>query len=214
MDQLVQRLIDFLLPKNDLFLYIFLFISSMIENLLPPIPGDTITVFGAFLVGIGRLNYLYVFLSTTAGSVFGFMILFFLGRYLEREFFMKRNISFFNKEQILKGERWFAHYGYGIILFNRFLPGLRSVISIVSGISLLRPFWVFLTSLVSAGLWNFMILQTGYLLGNNWETVKEKTAEFFSKYNFIAGAAFLAILAVIFIIYIFRSYKYRQAGRE
>ncbi|HNU73176.1 MAG TPA: nickel pincer cofactor biosynthesis protein LarC, partial [Thermodesulfobacteriota bacterium] len=67
MDLLFQRIIDYLLPKNDLFLYIFLFGSSVLENLIPPIPGDTITVFGAFLVGVGRLNYWYVFIACTAG---------------------------------------------------------------------------------------------------------------------------------------------------
>ena len=203
MDELLQRIIDFLLPRNDLFLYVFLFTSSVVENLVPPVPGDTITVFGAFLVGIGRLNYWYVFISTTSGSVVGFMGLFFIGRYLEREFFMKRDIAFFQKEQIIKAERWFGKYGYPVLAFNRFLPGVRSVISVVSGISLLNPLWVFLCSLLSASLWNLLWLQTGYLLGNNWEAVKERAADMMIRYNMIAAIVIgvaIVIGAVIFIL--------------
>ncbi|MBN1534387.1 MAG: DedA family protein [Spirochaetes bacterium] len=204
MDQILQRIIDFLLPMNDLFLYLFLFACAVIENFIPPIPGDTIMIFGAFLVGIGRLNYLYVFLSTTAGSVGGFMGLFLLGRFLEREFFMKRDIAFFKKENIIRGERWFGRYGYAVVFFNRFLPGLRSVVSIVSGISLLNPLWVLLCALVSAGVWNLLWLQTGYLLGNNWETVKAKAAEIFARYNLYAGIAIAGTIALALLIYYFR----------
>ena len=53
MEQLVNDIIEFLLPRNELFLYVFLFFSSVIENLFPPVPGDTITIFGAFMVGTG-----------------------------------------------------------------------------------------------------------------------------------------------------------------
>ena len=69
MEQFINDIISFLLPKNDLFLYVFLFFSAIIENLFPPIPGDTITVFGAFLVGTGRLSYFFVYLATTAADI-------------------------------------------------------------------------------------------------------------------------------------------------
>ena len=200
MEEIINRVLEFLLPRNDIFLYLFLFASAVVENLFPPIPGDTITAFGAFLVGIGRLNYFLVFASTTAGSVLGFMALFFLGRFLEREFFMKKNFRFFSKENIIRGEAWFQKYGCGIVLANRFLPGLRSVISIISGISKLHPVKVCLLSLASASVWNLIWLQTGFLLGNNWDTVKEKVADIVSKYN-IAVGIFIILLVLAYVAF-------------
>jgi membrane protein DedA with SNARE-associated domain len=155
MEEFFNHIIDFLLPRNDIFLYIFLFLSSVVENLVPPIPGDTITVFGAFLVGTGRLNYFFVFLSTTAGSVTGFMFLVFLGRVINREFFIKRNFKFFSTESIISAERWFERYGYLVVLANRFFPGIRSVISLVSGIT--RP----LPGIFSGFMWGFSWETTG-----------------------------------------------------
>jgi membrane protein DedA with SNARE-associated domain len=200
MEQMVNDIIEFLLPRNDLFLYGFLFISSVVENLFPPIPGDTITAFGAFMVGTGRLGYLPVYLATTAGSVFGFMLLVLVGRFLEREFFMKKNYRFFSAESIVSAEQWFGRYGYFVVLVNRFLPGIRSVISLVSGITRLNLWFVLLLATVSASVWNLIWIQVGFLLGNNWQTVKEQAGLILKRYN-IAAAIVIALIISGFIIY-------------
>jgi membrane protein DedA with SNARE-associated domain len=200
MERIINDIIEFLLPRNDLFLYGFLFASSVVENLFPPIPGDTITAFGAFMVGTGRLGYLPVFLATTAGSVTGFMLLVLVGRYLEREFFMKKNYRFFSAESIVSAERWFTRYGYFVVLANRFLPGIRSVISLVSGITRLNLWYVLLLAVASASVWNLIWIQVGFLLGNNWQTVKEQAGIIVQRYNIAAGIA-IALAITGYVIY-------------
>ncbi len=200
MEDLLQQIIDFLLPQNDAFLYIFLFLSAIVENLFPPIPGDTITAFGAFLVGQKRLNYWGVYACTTIGSVFGFMALYAVGRVLEREFFMKKNYRFFSAESILAAEEWFRRRGLLVVLANRFLPGVRSVISVVSGISRLNAVKVFSLSLASAAVWNLIWIQVGFTLGKEWSAVKAALANILEKYNIAAGIA-LVVIAVVYFIY-------------
>jgi membrane protein DedA with SNARE-associated domain len=205
MEQMLNDIIAFLLPRNDFFLYGFLFASAVIENLFPPIPGDTITAFGAFLVGTGRLGYLPVYLATTTGSVCGFMVLVLVGHLLEREFFMKKNYRFFSAESIVSAEQWFARYGYFVVLANRFLPGIRSVISLVSGISRLRLWYVLLLATVSASIWNLIWIQVGFLLGNNWDTVKEQAGTILRRYNIAAGIVMTVIIAGYIIFRVIRS---------
>jgi len=200
MEEIITNIMAFLLPRNDLFLYIFLFVSAVIENLFPPIPGDTITVLGAFLVGTGRLSYPLVYIATTAGSVTGFMALSFIGRILEREFFMKKNYRFFSAQSIVSAELWFTRYGYFVVLANRFLPGIRSVISLVSGLTRLDPLKIFIFSLISACVWNLIWIQTGFLLGNNWDTVRERAGDLIQRYNIGAGIL-IALFITIFILY-------------
>ncbi|MBN2038661.1 MAG: DedA family protein [Spirochaetes bacterium] len=200
MEDAIQQFLQYLLPKNDLFLYIFLFISAVIENLFPPVPGDTITAFGAFLVGTGRLSYLLVYISTTIGSVTGFMLLFLFGKFLGRNFFELKNYKYFSFDKIRKTESWIQKYGYRIILFNRFMPGIRSVISITTGISKLKVNRVILLSLISALVWNFIWIQAGFMLGNNWETVKQKLKLLMMNYNIFAGIAILAGIIIFLII--------------
>ena len=200
MEEILNSIIQFLLPKNDVFLYFFLFLSAVVENLFPPIPGDTITALGAFLVGTGRLNYILVYISTTLGSVAGFMTLFFIGRFLQREFFLKKNYKFFSADSIVAAENWFSKFGYYIVVGNRFMPGVRSVISIVSGILKLSILKVFILSLVSAAVWNLIWIQAGFMLGNNWEVVKNRFGEIIKNYNIAAGI-FITVIVIAFIIY-------------
>ena len=76
MEDFFNQSIEIIMQWNIYYLYLFLFASSIIENLFPPIPGDTITAFGAFLAGIGKLDFLMVIIITTIGSTIGFMLLF------------------------------------------------------------------------------------------------------------------------------------------
>jgi len=168
----------------DFLIYFFLGLSAFVENVFPPIPGDTITAFGAFLVGTQRLHFMGVYSSTTLGSLAGFMFLFWIGGLLGRRFFIAKDYWFFKAEDIIKAEEWYRKHGYFLVLLNRFFPGIRSVISIAGGISKLRTFKVAWLALISAGVWNLIWITFGYMLGNNWETARDKMSYFLTRYNY------------------------------
>ncbi|HOP61984.1 MAG TPA: DedA family protein [Spirochaetota bacterium] len=199
METLIEHILGIITTMHDAWLYLFLFFSSVLENLFPPVPGDTITVFGAFLVGAGRLNFAIVLAVTTVGSATGFLLLYMFGAFLEREFFIEKDYRFFSAKSIIAAEEWFRKYGYYVVAANRFLPGIRSVISLASGISGLSPMKVFLYCNLSAVVWNFIWIYTGYTLGNNWNNVKEKFLSIAGSYNTIAGI-FLAIVIIFIVI--------------
>jgi len=156
-------------------------------------------VLGAFLVGTGRLDFWYVYISTTLGSVFGFMTLVRLGKYLGRKYFHDKDYRHFPKERIIKTEEWIHSHGYLVVLANRFFPGIRSVISIVTGMSMLNNHLVFLFALISTATWNLIWIYAGFSLGNNWNKVEEKITVIFHHYN-IAMIIILIIIAVVAFI--------------
>lgn len=197
METIIEHILRILTDMNDAWLYAFLFLSAVVENLFPPIPGDTITVFGAFLVGTGRLSFTLVFILTTLGSSTGFFLLYMFGAFLEREFFIEKDYRFFSAESIVAAEEWFRKYGYYVVAANRFLPGIRSVISIASGISGLSPLKVFLYCNLSAAVWNFIWIYTGYTLGNNWDHVKEKFLSLAGSYNTTAAVILISAAVII-----------------
>jgi len=190
---MADSFLQFIKGIDGAYLYPALFISAVLENLIPPIPGDTVTLFGAYLVGIGQLSFSGVFAATALGNFVGFMLLFFLGRFLEKEFFLNRNLRYFPKENLLKAEIWFQKFGYMIILFNRFLSGARSVISIFAGISELKTGKVALYCLISCLLWNGMLIYAGYKAGKNWETL----SALLKQYN----TAVLVLIAAALVIF-------------
>jgi membrane protein DedA with SNARE-associated domain len=77
-------------------------------------------------------------------------------------------VSFLPKEAVHKAEDWFRHYGFWVIIANRFLSGTRAVISMVAGISELPLGTTTMLSGVSAAVWNGILLFAGFTLGKNW----------------------------------------------
>jgi membrane protein DedA with SNARE-associated domain len=157
------------LPNETL--YLFLFAVVVFEYLIPPLPGDTIMVLGAYFIGTGKLDLTTVYIVTTLGSIGGFLILFFVGKYYGRDFFLKKNYRLFSREMILKTEKWFQHYGTALIAANRFLAGGRSVISLIAGISNMKLSTITLAALFSCMIWNAILIAGGYFLGKNWQLV-------------------------------------------
>jgi membrane protein DedA with SNARE-associated domain len=198
----MEPILEYLFTLSAGILYLVLGLSAFMENIFPPLPGDTITAFGAFLAGTGRLDFVPVYFSTTIGSLIGFLSIFYLGRYLGRNFFMENNFPFFKAESIKKAERWFRRYGYFIIALNRFLPGIRSVIALAGGISRLHPMASALLALLSCAIWNFAWISMGYVLGNNWEIVKLKLSSILMKYNL----SIILLFSVLLIFYILKRY--------
>ncbi len=199
----MEYLLNHIDKLPNLLVYFILGFSAFLENIFPPAPGDTIVAFGAFLVGAGRLGFVGVFTSTTLGSLGGFMTLFWLGGYLGRRFFIERDFFFFKKEDIIRTGNWFKKYGYFIVAFNRFFPGIRSVISIAGGIYKLDRVKVVFLALLSAAMWNLIWISIGYTLGSNWTTVEKELKIIFTRYNIVI----LSLLLVLFIYVIARKNK-------
>jgi membrane protein DedA with SNARE-associated domain len=210
MESFFTQSFDVIMQWNILVLYLFLFGSSILENLFPPVPGDTITVFGAFLVGIGKLDFFLVYAVTSLGSSVGFILLFYAGAFLEMEFFINTKIKIFSSHKLLLAEKWFSRYGYYVVALNRFLPGVRSVISIAAGISGLNGMKVFLLSLISALGWNFLWIYSGYTIGNNWVVVQEKISIIIRNYNI---AACIVLITAASCYFMFKFYRKRKENR-
>lgn len=200
-----ERFLASLYSLPDLLVYILLGLSAYVENVFPPIPGDTITAFGAFLVGAGKLSFFGVYLSTTLGSLLGFLSLFALGGYLGRRFFIEKDYRFFRARDIVKVEQWFERYGYLLIALNRFLPGVRSVVSLAGGMAHLKPIRVILLALLSCALWNLLWILAGYWLGSNWQTVESRMSTLMIRYNMVV--LLLMGLGVLFLVLRLRKRK-------
>lgn len=198
---------QFLDKLPDTLIYFLLGASAFVENVFPPIPGDTITAFGAFLVGTERLDFFGVYLSTVVGSLIGFMFLFWVGGLLGRRFFLERDYWFFKAQDIIKAEAWFKKHGYLLILLNRFFPGVRSVISVAGGISRLKTKTVILLALVSCSVWNLIWIFFGYMLGSNWDVARDQMARIMGRYNLAVVILFVVVVLFFVVRKIVRKHR-------
>ena len=194
---MIDFFLNLLSTHGPLIAYCLLFLSAFVENIFPPIPGDTVVLFGAYLVGRGELSIVPVFLTTVAGSFIGFMAIYYLGLKKGRDFFNKNGSSLRSVQRLKKVERWFNTYGPKVVLANRFLSGVRSVVALAAGIGNMPAGKVTLYSLVSIGIWNGLIISAGILVGTNWLAVKA----ILGTYSRVVLTIILIILTVFFIRY-------------
>ncbi len=167
--------------------YIILFVTAILENIFPPAPGDTVTVFGAYLVGRGVLKLWPVILSTFLGSTIGFMGLFALGwRYGRRLLLRMRWMS---RKHLRRAEALVQKRGLVAVALNRFIPGVRSLIGISAGILRVPTWKALVATSFSVFAWNGLLIYAGLLTGENWDRV----LAFVRSYNHFVMGAGLAI---------------------
>ena len=92
---------------------------------------------------------------------------------MESLFYPAAGAAFFLLQALPGAEQWLDRYGTALILVNRFLSGIRSVIAIAAGIGGMGWKKVVLCGLVSMGVWNGMLLYAGVLVGRNWGRIVE-----------------------------------------
>jgi membrane protein DedA with SNARE-associated domain len=185
---MIDSITHYLIGLNPLWLYVALFLCAYIENIFPPVPGDTVTIFAGYLLGRADRSAAGILISTTLGTTAGFMTYYMVGRLIHPGYFARKNFRFFPASQIELAENWFRRYGSWIILLNRFFSGIRSVISIMTGMCRLPWLKVLLLSGIGGVVWNALLIWAGYLLGENWTSV----SGFLATYNRV-----LAIMAVV-----------------
>lgn len=76
-------------------------------------------------------------------------------------------------EDIESAEKWFEKRGSGTVFFCRFIPIVRSLISIPAGMSRMEmaPFLLYTTA--GSVIWNTVLVVIGSIVGENWERVVE-----------------------------------------
>ncbi|MCP4706541.1 MAG: DedA family protein [candidate division Zixibacteria bacterium] len=200
--QLTNDLIDKLFIYGPFWIYAFLFLASFIENIFPPIPGDFITVTGGALAASGRLNIYLVFLMVYAGGILSMMLIYYLGRSRGRDFFMRKNYKIFSRDDIPRLESWFAKRGVLLLIFNRFIVGVRAVIALVAGISRYNPVKKFVFVSISFWIFNGLLLFSSYLFVINFDSV----FYYLRLYEKIVWPIIIVIL-IIFVVIKFRRVK-------
>ena len=149
--------------------YIGVFFLMLAEIVFPPIPSEPILTLAGVLATQGRLSLALVLLAATAGSVLGALVLFELGGRLGRDRLVRlvERLPLVDVEGLERAEAWFARHGSSAVFIGRFIPVLRSLVSVPAGIERMpRARFALLTALGS-GMWNAAFIGIGYGVGTS-----------------------------------------------
>jgi membrane protein DedA with SNARE-associated domain len=194
----------------DQFGYLGIVLLIAIENIFPPIPSEVILTFGGFMTTYTRLTIPGVILSATAGSLIGAMVLYGLGHRLSPQSLQKlldsawaRTLRF-QKNDVDKAVGWFERHGKTTVFVCRFIPVMRSLISIPAGISrMAMPQFLLLTTLGTI-LWNTLLVSLGAFAGDAWRNI----ADYMDLYSTAAVTVMSAAVLTAGILF----YKKRKAA--
>lgn len=185
-----------------------------IENIFPPIPSEVILTFGGFMTKQpnSTLTIFGVVLAATIGSMLGALILYSLGKILNKERLIKivsgklGKILRLKVKDIEQADHWFDTKGNKTVFFCRFIPIVRSLISIPAGMSEMNMSKFLIYTLAGSIIWNTILVVIGSIVGQNWEVV----ANIVNQYANVV----LILLILLFIIGVGYFYKSRILNQK
>ena len=163
--------------------YLGVFLAMVVESTIVPLPSELILPFAGFLVSDsskieplthGPWNFWAVVVigvvANTTGSLLGYA----LGAKLGRPFLDRwGRYLLVRKHEVELAERFFARWGSPTAFISRLLPGVRSVISFIAGVSHMpvKRFTVYST--LGAIPWTIALVYAGTVLGSNWIQIRD-----------------------------------------
>ncbi len=196
---------EFILAMMDQFGYLGVFLLIAIENIFPPIPSEVILLFGGFMTTYTTLNVIGMIIASTLGSLLGAIVLYYIGKIFNKERLKKiisgkiGKILRLKNSDIDKADHWFDTKGNKTVFFCRFIPIVRSLISIPAGMSEMPMVKFLLYTVFGSLIWNTVLVVLGSIVGNNWTSI----LNIFDTYSHII----LVLLVIIFVVGVYIFYR-------
>jgi membrane protein DedA with SNARE-associated domain len=181
--------------------YAAVFVLSFISAMGLPVGSELAVIYGGVLASgqipnePHHLNLALVIvlaaLAEVLGSLAGYLIGYFGGRPLVDRF---GKYVLLTHKDLDRAEAWFKRHGEPLVLFGRFIPLLRSFVSIAAGLGemAIAKFVVF--TVVGCAIWCAALASLGDALGSSYNHVLKDFSD--------AGYAF-GVLAVIGVVLLF-----------
>lgn len=199
---------EIILSIMNVYGYLGVFLLIMIENVFPPIPSEVILLFGGFMTTYSKLSIVGMIVASTLGSLFGAIILYYIGKIFNKDRLKKiisgklGKILRLKASDIDKADSWFNNKGNKTVFFCRFIPLVRSLISIPAGMSEMPMFKFLLYTLFGSLIWNTVLIIVGSVVGENWT----KIVGILDTYSHIV----VIILFIIFVVGVYFFYRNRS----
>jgi membrane-associated protein len=170
------------------------------------LPGDSLLFTAGLLTNHKIIDMpvweliLLVSIAAIAGSTVGYMS----GRWAHG-YLSKRKENFFYKKEYMDMTRaLYKKYGAMAFIIGRFLPVVRTFVTIMSGMVRIDFKIFFIFNVIGVGIWVITMVMTGYMLGNIFPNILD--------YLEIIVIA-LIVLTAIPIILQFRKHRAENKGK-
>lgn len=138
MVELTTVAIRFLRVYGPFALFLFTFLET--SMLFPLLPSEVVVPAAAVLLISDPASFLVFLLAAGAGGTVGAFVPFYVfrGTRIGGADWIRDRIDV-SDEQVGRGREWFRKWGESSVLWGRFLPALRSIVSIPAGLAEMEP---------------------------------------------------------------------------
>ncbi len=178
-----------------------------LETVFPPLPSEAVLGLAGWQAQMGRMNLVLAMIAATIGAVLGGLVFYAFGAWFgeERAKTLLAKVPLIDRDDLDAASDFFRRYGQRIVFFGRFVPIVRSLVSIPAGAQRMPLVTFIVLTALGAGTWNAILIGAGYLLGTQYELL-----EGYLKY---LDYVVLAAIAIFLGWYLIRWYrKHHQAG--
>jgi len=209
---LEQHVLDFIRSVYDAIGWPGVVLLMVIESACIPLPSELIMPFAGWMLiadkGLGAGYLVLAGLCGAVGNVIGSLIAYWVGAKGGLPFLRRYGkYLLISQHEIDVAEHWFEKYGEGITFFSRLLPLVRTFISFPSGIARMNIWKFVLYSFLGAFIWSTGLASGGYLLGQNWERIREAMRPY--------DIPILVVCILLIVLFIFWHWRRRtrQTGK-
>lgn len=170
-----------------------------IESTAVPLPSEVVMPMAGWRLisarGLGLEFVLLAGLYGGIGSVIGSLAEYYVARAGGRPLIEKYGkYLLITRKDIERADSWFETRGEITILIGRLIPGVRHFISIPAGVSRMNVPRFMLFTFIGAFPWSLFLAWAGFVLGENFDEIRDFTRPF------VLPIAIIVLLAAAWII--------------
>lgn len=152
--------------------YAGVFFLMALESASLPVPSEIVMPFAGYLAYRGVFNLYIVGLLGALGCTAGSILSYYIGLKGGRPFIDKYGkYLFLNHGHLELAEDWFKKYGDKAVFFSRFLPVVRTFISLPAGLGKYSAKKLVAYSFLGSLPWTFALAYVGFRLGPYWTEI-------------------------------------------
>jgi membrane-associated protein len=145
------------------------------------LPGDTLLFSAGLLIavhkdGIHPPSLASMLVGLPVAAVLGNLVGYWIGRKVGPAVFDRPQSRLFKPEYVERSQAFFDRYGPGTVLLARFVPIVRTVATVMAGVSKMRLSVYVTFSIIGGIVWTDGVLLLGYWLGH-FTFVQDKIAD-------------------------------------
>jgi membrane protein DedA with SNARE-associated domain len=146
-------------------------ILMALESMIAPVPSEVVMPPLGMAVHRGEYFWWTAMIATSAGSLAGSLISYYLGYFGGKPLVMKvGRFLLVNEHHLDLTTQWFGRWGSLTVFISRFIPVVRHFVSIPAGIARMNLLKFCLYTVLGATMWNGLLLLAGFYIEDIWET--------------------------------------------